>query len=118
MADGVFYTAQVPIRPDGSIETGPARDQVDPTLRNLGQAIEAAGGTMDDVTQVVVHPRAAEHAAAPNAVWPRHFAAPYPNRATVIVTALVVPEIVVEPGIVVDRVVHAHIGASDVALAI
>ncbi len=51
MADGVFYTAQVPIRPDGSIETGPARDQVDPTLRNLGQAIEAAGGTMDDVTQ-------------------------------------------------------------------
>ncbi len=44
MADGVFYTAQVPIRPDGSIETDPARDQVDPTLRNLGQAIEAVVG--------------------------------------------------------------------------
>lgn len=105
MAGGVFYTAQVPIRPDGGIETGGARDQVDLTLRNLKQAVEAAGGTMDDVTQVIVYLTAAEHVGALNEVWPRYFSAPYPNRATVIVTALVVP------GIVVEMVAHAHIGA-------
>ncbi|MBM3542705.1 MAG: RidA family protein [Alphaproteobacteria bacterium] len=104
-AGGVFYTAQVPIRADGGVETGDAKAQVDLTLRNLKQAVEAAGGTMDDVTQVLVYLTGAEHGAALNEAWPRFFNAPYPNRATVIVSGLVVP------GIVVEIVAHAHIGA-------
>jgi 2-iminobutanoate/2-iminopropanoate deaminase len=103
-AGGVVYTAQVPIRPDGTIETGDAAKQVDLTLANLKKTMEAAGGDMDDVTQCVVYLTDAKHAAALNEVWPRYFKAPYPNRATVIVTALVVP------GIVVEIVAHAHIG--------
>ena len=105
MAGGVRYTAQVPIKPDGSIETGDAVSQVDQTLRNLKQTVEAAGGSMDDVTQCVVYLTDAKHGSALNEVWPRYFKAPYPNRATVIVTALVVP------GIVVEVVAHAHLGA-------
>jgi len=105
MAGGVLYTAQVPIKPDGSIEMGDAVSQVDQTLRNLKQTVEAAGGSMDDVTQCVVYLTDAKHGPALNEVWPRYFKAPYPNRATVIVTALVVP------GIVVEIVAHAHIGA-------
>ncbi len=105
MAGGVLYTAQVPIKPDGSIETGDAVAQMDQTLRNLKHTVEAAGGSMDDVTQCVVYLTDAKHGPALNEVWPRYFAAPYPNRATVIVTALVVP------GIVVEVVAHAHLGA-------
>jgi enamine deaminase RidA (YjgF/YER057c/UK114 family) len=105
IAGGVLYTAQVPIKSDGSIEKGDAVAQVDQTLRNLKQTMEAAGGSMDDVTQCVVYLTDAKHGSALNEVWPRYFKAPYPNRATVIVTALVVP------GIVVEVVAHAHIGA-------
>lgn len=104
VADGVLYTAQVPIKADGGVETGDAVIQVDLTLRNLKKTVEAAGGSMDDVTQCVVYLTDAKHAPALNEVWPRYFNAPYPNRATVIVTALVVP------GIVVEVVAHAHIG--------
>lgn len=105
ISGGVLYTAQVPIKPDGSIETGEAVAQVDQTLRNLKQTVEAAGGSMDDVTQCVVYLTDAKHGPALNEVWPRYFKVPYPNRATVIVTALVVP------GIVVEVVAYAHIGA-------
>jgi enamine deaminase RidA (YjgF/YER057c/UK114 family) len=104
VAGNVLYTAQIPIRADGSFETGEARAQVDLTLANLKKTVEAAGGSMADVAQVLVYLTGAEHAAALNEVWPRYFSAPYPNRATVIVTALVVPNIVVE------MVAHAHLG--------
>ena len=45
-ADGIFYTAQIPIRADGSIETGDTIAQARQTFNNLKQSIEAAGGTM------------------------------------------------------------------------
>jgi len=103
-ADGVLYTAQVPIKPDGSIETGPARAQMELTLGNLKKTVEAAGGTMADVTQVIVYLTGAEHAGALNEAWPRYFSPPYPNRATVVVSALLVP------GAVVEFVATAHVG--------
>jgi enamine deaminase RidA (YjgF/YER057c/UK114 family) len=55
-ADGVLYTAQIPIREDGSIETGGIDAQAELTFSNLKRTLEGAGGTLDDVTQVLIYP--------------------------------------------------------------
>ncbi len=102
-ADGVLYTAQIPIRDDGSIETGDIAAQADLTFANLERTLKAAGGTLEDVTQVLVY--LTDKAAFPgmNDVYRRYFAKPYPNRATVLVAGLMVP------GAVIEIVAYAHL---------
>ena len=102
-ADGVLYTAQIPIRTDGSIETGDIEKQADLTFDNLKKTIESAGGRMTDVTQVLVYLTGKEHFAKMNEVYRRYFSKPYPNRATVIVAGLMVP------GAFIEIVAYAHI---------
>ena len=46
---GWLYTATLPVRPDGSLETGSGAAQSEAALANLRQAVEAAGATLDDV---------------------------------------------------------------------
>ena len=96
VGDDVLYTAQIPVREDGSIETGPIEKQADLTFSNLKRTLEAAGGTLDDVTQVLVYLTGKEHFQGMNAVYRKYFAKPYPNRATVIVAGLMVPDAVIE----------------------
>jgi 2-iminobutanoate/2-iminopropanoate deaminase len=102
-ADGVLYTAQIPIREDGSIETGPVDKQADLTFGNLKRTLEAAGGTLEDVTQVLVYLTDKGDFPGMNAVYRRYFQKPFPNRATVIVAGLMVP------GAVIEIVAYAHI---------
>ena len=52
VADGVLYTAQIPIREDGSIEDGPIEAQAELTFANLKRTLEAAGGTLDNLVRV------------------------------------------------------------------
>jgi enamine deaminase RidA (YjgF/YER057c/UK114 family) len=103
-ADGILYTAQIPIRADGSIETGDIAKQADLTFTNLRRTLEAAGGSLDDVTQVLVYLTGKEHFAGMNEIYRKHFSKPYPNRATVIVAGLMVP------GAVIEIVAYAHLG--------
>ncbi|MFO1149960.1 MAG: RidA family protein [Alsobacter sp.] len=102
-ADGVLYTAQIPIREDGGIETGDIDAQADLTFGNLKRTLEAAGGTLEDVTQVLVYLTRKEDFAGMNAVYRRYFSKPYPNRATVIVAGLMVP------GATIEIVAYAHL---------
>ena len=102
-ADGILYTAQIPIREDGSIETGDITKQATLTLENLKRTVEAAGGTMDDVTQVLVHLTTKDAFAGMNAVYEKFFRKPHPNRATVISGLMV-------PGALIEIVAYAHIG--------
>jgi 2-iminobutanoate/2-iminopropanoate deaminase len=102
-ADKILYTAHIPIRPDGSFETGDATRQMEVTMGNLKRTVEAAGGTMADVTQVLIYVTRAEDFAAINEVYARYFDPPYPNRATVVVAGIMVP------GVVVEIVAHAHL---------
>lgn len=102
VADGVLYTAQLPIKPDGSFETGDIQAQTDLTLSNLKHTVEAAGGTMADVTQVLVYLTNQSDFDGLNAVYGRHFPPPYPNRA-VFLAQLVVP------GARIEIVAYAHI---------
>lgn len=103
VADGILYTAQIPIHDDGSIETGSIEAQAELTFSNLKRSMAAAGGTLEDVTQVLVYLTDKEDFPTMNAVYRRYFAAPLPNRATVIVAGLMVP------GAVIEIVAYAHL---------
>jgi enamine deaminase RidA (YjgF/YER057c/UK114 family) len=87
----VLYTAHGPVRPDGGIETGAIEAQARLTFENLRRAVEAAGGTLADVTQVLIHMTDIGDMKAIDAVYREFFAAPYPNRSSCAVAALVVP---------------------------
>jgi 2-iminobutanoate/2-iminopropanoate deaminase len=102
-ADGVLYTAQIPIRQDGSIETGDIAAQADLTFANLERTLKAAGGTLEDVTQVLVYLTDRAAFQGMNEVYRRYFTKPYPNRATVLVAGLMVP------GAVIEIVAYAHL---------
>ena len=82
---------------------GPIDAQADLTLSNLKRTLEAAGGTLEDVTQVLVYLTGKEHFQGMNAVYRRYFSKPYPNRATVIVAGLMVP------GAAIEIVAYAHL---------
>jgi enamine deaminase RidA (YjgF/YER057c/UK114 family) len=110
IADGILYTAQIPNREDGSIETGDIRDQARLTLDNLRRTVEAAGGSMDDVTQVLVYLPDADDFAGMNEIYAKAFQAPYPNRATIIAGLMV-------PGARIEVVAYAHVGGRRAARA-
>jgi len=93
---GMLFTAHGPVRQDGSIDTGPIEDQARLTFANLKRAVEAAGGGMDDVTQVLISMTDVQDMAAIDAVYRGFFAAPYPNRSSAAVAALVVPGMKIE----------------------
>lgn len=101
--EGILYTAQVPIHPDGSIETGAFQKQARLVMDNLAMTLEAAGGGLSDLAQVIIYLTDASDVATMNAVYADYIAPPYPNRATLIIKALAIP------GARVEIVAHAHI---------
>ncbi len=103
MGGNYLYTAQIPIREDGSIESGDIGTQTRLTMDNLRRTVEAAGGTMDDVTQVLVYLPNKEDFAGMNEVYRTYFKQPFPNRATIVAGLMV-------PGARIEIVAHAHIG--------
>ena len=109
-ADGILYTAQIPNREDGSIETGDIRAQAELTLSNLRRTVEAAGGSMDDVTQVLVYLPDPADFQGMNEIYAKSFKAPYPNRATIVAKLMV-------PGAKIEVVAYAHVGGRTAAAA-
>jgi enamine deaminase RidA (YjgF/YER057c/UK114 family) len=110
VADGILYTAQIPNREDGSIETGDIRAQARLTLDNLRRTVEAAGGSMADVTQVLVYLPDASDFAGMNEIYAQAFQPPYPNRATIVADLMV-------PGARIEIVAYAHVGGRGAARA-
>lgn len=103
IADGILYTAQIPLKADGSIESGDIRTQTRLTLENLKQTVVAVGGSLADVTQVLVYLPDPKDFPGMNEVYGQYFAKPYPNRATVIAQLMV-------PGARIEIVAYAHVG--------
>lgn len=95
-AQGLLFTAHGPVRSDGSIDTGPIEDQARLTFSNLRQAVQAAGGTLADVTQVLIYMTDVQDMKAIDAVYREFFEAPYPNRSSMGVNGLVVPGMKIE----------------------
>lgn len=90
-AAGLLFTAHGPVRTDGSIDTGPVEAQARLTFGNLRRAVEAAGGTLADVTQVLIYMTDVQDMKVIDAVYREFFEAPYPNRSSMGVSGLVVP---------------------------
>jgi 2-iminobutanoate/2-iminopropanoate deaminase len=105
LAGGVLYTAAAPFKADGTTETGDITTQATLTLANLAKTLKAAGGSMADVTQVMLYVTKRSHIDPITEVWATVFPKPYPNRATVIVSEIGVRDI----GMLIT--VHAYLGA-------
>jgi 2-iminobutanoate/2-iminopropanoate deaminase len=91
ISNGVVFTAHLPIRPDGTAETGSAGAQADVALSNLKRAVEAAGASLDDVSHVTLFITRIEDKPAIDEAYARYFRPPYPSRACIVVQGLVVP---------------------------
>jgi enamine deaminase RidA (YjgF/YER057c/UK114 family) len=102
LANGILYTAQIPIKPDGSIESGDIATQTRLTFDNLKKTLKAAGSSLDDVAQVLVYLPDPKDFPGMNAVYAEYFAKPYPNRATIVAQLMV-------PGARIEIVAYAHV---------
>jgi 2-iminobutanoate/2-iminopropanoate deaminase len=103
LADGVLYTAQIPLKMDGTIESGDIRTQTRLTFDNLKRTLAAAGGTLSDVAQVLIYlPNSADFPGM-NEIYGQYFEPPFPNRATIVAQLMV-------PGARIEIVAYAHIG--------
>lgn len=92
----MLFTAHGPVRTDGTIDTGPIEAQTRLTFENLRRAVQAGGGSMADVTQVLIYMTDVADMPAIDAVYREFFEAPYPNRSSAAVAALVVPGMKIE----------------------
>lgn len=104
LADGIVYTAAAPIKADGTAETGDIAKQTTLTLANLAKSLKAAGGSMADVTQVMLYVTERAYIDPITEIWAKAFPKPYPNRATVIVKEIGIKDV----GLVI--MAHAHVG--------
>ena len=99
----MLFTVNGPVRPDGSIDTGSIEQQARLTFANMQRATQAAGGSLENVTQVLIYMTDVADMDIIDKVYREFFSAPFPNRASVGVAALV------EPGMKLEVVAYAMI---------
>ena len=93
----VFLSGMTARRPDGKIAgIGDIEAQTRQVCENLKSAIEAAGGTMDDICRVDVYVRNMEHFDKIHKVRREYFKAPAPASTMVEVTKMVSAEYLIE----------------------
>ena len=89
MGDTVFLSGQIPLDPaTGDIVAGGIDAQARRAFENLRAVCEAAGGSLARVARVGLYVTDLGDFAAVNAVMAEEFAAPYPARSTIQVSAL------------------------------
>jgi 2-iminobutanoate/2-iminopropanoate deaminase len=85
----LFLSGQVALNPKtGRLIGGDAAAQTEQVLQNLRTLLAAAGKSLADVARVNVYLTDMKDFAQMNAVYARHFEAPFPARTTVAVAAL------------------------------
>jgi 2-iminobutanoate/2-iminopropanoate deaminase len=85
----IFVSGQVGQDPaTGALVGADVTAQAEQALANVRAVLRAAGKSLDDVVRVGVYLCDMGDFAKMNAVYARHFAAPYPARTTIAVAAL------------------------------
>src|SRR3954451_19610314 len=93
----VFISGMTARRPDGSIAgIGDIEVQTRQVCENIKAAVEAAGGTMDDICRVDVYVRNMEHFDKIHAVRREYFKAPAPASTMVEVSKFTSPDYLIE----------------------
>ncbi|MEW9904878.1 RidA family protein [Pseudomonas putida] len=96
VGNGTLYTAQIPIDAQGQVVAGGIEAQTRQTLDNLRHTLDAAGSSLDAVTQVLIYVTDRSYLATVNSLYTDYFQAPHPNRAAVVVAGLAREEMLVE----------------------
>ena len=87
--DTVYFSGQIPLDPaTGELVGGDIAAQARRAFDNLAAVCAAAGGTLDDIVRVGLYLADLGQFAQVNAVMAEYFAAPYPARSTIGVSAL------------------------------
>jgi reactive intermediate/imine deaminase len=85
----LFVSGQIPLDPaTGQIVPGDVAAQAGRVLKNLEAILAAGGCSSGDVVRTTIYLVDLAHFATVNDVYERFFAAPYPARVTVQVSAL------------------------------
>ncbi len=94
----VFIAGQVALDPQGRlVGEGDVAVQVEQVFRNLRTVVEACGGTMDDIVKITIYTTDAAHRRPIAAARQRHFKeGAYPASTYLVVSALAVPQLLVE----------------------
>ena len=93
----VFISGMTSRRPDGSIAgIGDIEAQTRQVCENLKAAVEAAGGTLDDICRVDVYVRNMEHFDAIHKVRREYFKPPAPASTMVEVSKMTSPDYLIE----------------------
>jgi enamine deaminase RidA (YjgF/YER057c/UK114 family) len=93
----VFISGMTARRPDGTIAgIGDIEAQTRQVCENLKAAVDAAGGTMDDICRVDVYVRNMEHFDQIHKVRREYFSAPAPASTMVEVSKMTSPEYLIE----------------------
>ena len=93
----VFISGMTARRADGSIAAvGDIEGQTRQVCENIKAAVEAAGGTMDDICRVDVYVRNIEHFDRIHKVRREYFKSPPPASTMVEVTKMVSPDYLIE----------------------
>jgi 2-iminobutanoate/2-iminopropanoate deaminase len=93
----VFISGMTSRRPDGAIAgVGDIEAQTRQVCENLKAAVEAAGGTLDDICRVDVYVRNMEHFDQIHKVRREYFGVPAPASTMVEVSKMTSPEYLIE----------------------
>ena len=93
----VFVSGMTARRADGSIAgVGDVREQTRQVCENVKAAVEAAGGTLDDVCRVDVYVRNMEDFAKIHEIRAQYFTEPLPASTMVEVSKLANPDYLIE----------------------
>jgi 2-iminobutanoate/2-iminopropanoate deaminase len=93
----VFLSGMTSRRPDGTIAgIGDIEAQTRQVCENLKSAVEAAGGTLDDICRVDVYVRNMEHFDKIHKIRREYFTAPAPASTMVEIAKMTSPEYLIE----------------------
>jgi 2-iminobutanoate/2-iminopropanoate deaminase len=93
----VFISGMTSRRADGTIAgIGDITEQTRQVCENIKSAVEAAGGTMDDICRVDVYVRNMEHFKEIHAVRQQYFKPPLPASTMVEITKMTSPDYLIE----------------------
>lgn len=92
----LLVTTHIPLRADGSLETGDITTQSIATLESLKTSLEKAGSSLADVIHLTIYLTDMADRPAFNVVYCDYFKKPYPVRCAVGVSALADPGMKVE----------------------
>ena len=85
----VFLSGQIALDPtSGKLIAGDVAAQTEQIFRNINAVLDAAGKSFADVVKTNVFLTNMKDFAAMNAVYERHFEAPFPARTTIAAAAL------------------------------